>query len=112
MIADNIDMVRCLAVNEAVTYRFFIIIQLEEGMKTRSNEIADISARLYEEAQAARKYLDFCGLESIDWENPSEAAIGLLYDIINKGSAPSSAFPTPITEMFADSYERERSSEE
>jgi len=112
MIADNIDMVRYLAVNEAVTHRFFIVIQLEEGMKTRSNKIADISARLYEEAQNARKYLDFCGLESIEWGNPDAAVIGLLYDILNKGSAASSTYSSSLSEMPAEVYECEGSLEE
>jgi len=112
MIADNIDMVRYLAVNEAVTHRFFIVIQLEEGMKTRSDDIADISARLYEEAQTARKYLDFCGLESIEWENPGEAVIALLYEIINKKTANNIKIPGSVSSMFSEVYEYEGGQEE
>lgn len=105
MIEDNIAMVRYLAVNEAVTHRFFLIIQLEPGMKVRSFEVADISERLYEEAQTARKYLDFCGLESIEWDNPDETVIKLLYTLINKKSAANINFAGSISEMFTEFYE-------
>jgi hypothetical protein len=102
MIADNIDMVRYLAANETVTHRFFIIIQLEPGMKPRSFEARDIAARLYEEAQTARKYLDFCGLEVIEWDDPDEALISLLFGLINKKSASNIKMPGGVTDMISD----------
>ena len=86
MIQDNVDLVRYLAHNEAVTRRFFLIFQLEPGMKIRGNELRDIAARLQEEADTARQYLDSCGLEVVRWEDPDDTIINLFYEILNKNA--------------------------
>ncbi len=73
MIEDNINEVRYLAANEAVTRRFFLIFQYEARMKTRANTVEAIAERLRDEEQTARRYLDMCGLEVRDeWGKTTE----------------------------------------
>ena len=63
MIADNISEVEYLADREALTRRFFIVIQYEMRMRIRGNSYDGIVQRLNEEADTARHYLDMCGLD-------------------------------------------------
>jgi hypothetical protein len=106
MIQDNINTVYYLAHNEAVTRRFFLVFQLEPQMKLRGNEFRDISARLNEEAETARKYLDFCGLEVINIEGSE--LIKLFYGILNK-KAVKNGFSENIESMFGENEYNEYS---
>ena len=100
MIEDNINMVHYLAHSEAVTRRFFLIFQLEPQMKLRGGEFSDIAMRLQEEADTARKYLDFCGLEIVEWDNPDEELIKLFYSILNKKAIKNGGFPKDVLNML------------
>lgn len=89
MIEDNVNMVHYLASSEAVTRRFFLIFQLEPQMKVRGDEFRHIAARLSEEADTARQYLDQCGIEVVQWEDPDDTLINLFYETLNKTAAKS-----------------------
>ena len=100
MIEDNVNMVHYLAHNEAVTRRFFIIFSLEPGMKIRGNEFRDIVARLQAEADTARQYLDSCGLEVVQWDDPDDAIINLFYEYLNKNTCKSNKLTGKTADML------------
>ena len=102
MIQDNVNMVHYLAHSEAVTRRFFLIFQLEPHMKLRGGEYNDIVTRLNEEADTARKYLDYCGLEIVEWDEPDQELIKLFFNILNKKSAKNGGFPKDVLSMLGE----------
>ena len=102
MIQDNVNMVHYLAHSEAVTRRFFLIFQLEPHMKLRGGEYNDIAMRLQEEADTARKYLDYCGLEIVEWDEPDQELIKLFFNILNKKSAKNGGFPKDVLSMLGE----------
>jgi hypothetical protein len=105
MILDNIEMARYLAVNEAVTHRFFMVIQLEPGDKPRSGDMRDIAAFLDNQAQTARGYLDQCGLEVVEWDDPDAAVMQLLFGLLNKKSARNIKISEQFRDMLTDRQE-------
>jgi len=84
MIEDNINEVRYLAANEAVTRRFFLIFQHESRMKTRAATAEAIAERLRDEEQTARRYLDMCGLQVRDVRYADNSQLELLYSLLNR----------------------------
>jgi hypothetical protein len=84
MIEDNINEVRYLAANEAVTRRFFLIFQHEVRMKTRAATVEAIAERLRDEEQTARRYLDMCGLQVRNVPYADNFQLELLYSLLNR----------------------------
>jgi len=100
LIGDNIALVSEVAANEVTTHRFFIIFQYDPRMRARSNTIRAISERLAEEAETARRYLDLCGLEVIEPAYTDNAALELLYELINKRTGRRVRLPGGIFDMM------------
>jgi NADH:ubiquinone oxidoreductase subunit C len=107
MITDNVNMVHFLAHSEAVTRRFFLVFSLEPQMKVRGNEFRDIAARLREEAETARRYLDFCGLEILQWDAPDDALINLFYELLNKTTSKTVKLDRPSEMVGTFAFESE-----
>jgi hypothetical protein len=108
MIADNVNMVHFLAHSEAVTRRFFLVFSLEPQMKVRGNEFRDIAARLRDEAETARRYLDFCGLEILQWDSPDDALITLFYEMLNKTTSKLARLDRPSETVGDFAFESEQ----
>ena len=100
MIEDNINEVRYLAANEAVTRRFFLVFQYESRMKTRAATVEAIAERLRDEEQTARRYLDMCGLEVLSVDYADNFQLELIYSILNKRSGPRVKLPESIFDMI------------
>ena len=66
MIHENTELVNYLAVNEAITHRFFLVFQ-HENMTITSYE--SILQSLNDHANNAKAYLDYCGLNIIEHDN-------------------------------------------
>ena len=100
MIEDNIAEVSYIVENEVITHRFFIIFAYEPHMRGRKNTVHAIADRLNEEADAARRYLDLCGLEIVDAEYVDNAVLEVLYETINKRSARRTKLPDGVFDMM------------
>ena len=57
-----------LVEREAITHRFFLTFSYEPGMKAANNSPGAIAARLNEQAEVARRYLDRCGISVLEPE--------------------------------------------
>ena len=99
MIEDNINEVRYLAANEAVTRRFFMIFRHEARMKTRASGVEAIAERLRDEEQTARRYLDMCGLEVRTVPYADNFQLELLYELLNKHNGARTKLPSGIFDM-------------
>ncbi len=99
MIEDNINEVRYLAANEAVTRRFFLIFQHESRMKTRANTVEAIAERLRDEEQTARRYLDMCGLSVRDVPYADNFNLELLYNLLNRRTSRNAKLPESVFDM-------------
>ena len=101
MIEDNINEVRYLAANEAVTRRFFLIFQYESRMKTRDITVKAIAERLRDEEQTARRYLDMCGLQVRDVLYADNFQLELLYNLLNRRTAEHTRLPESVFDMVS-----------
>ena len=99
MIEDNISELSYIAANEIITHRFFIVFEHDPSMKARNNTVKAIAQRLNEEADVARRYLDLCGLEVLNPEYMDNAALELLYEMINKRSSRRVKLPKGVFDM-------------
>ena len=99
MIEDNIAEVSYIAANEVTTHRFFIAFEYEPHMKARSHTVRAIAARLAEEADTARRYLELCGLEVLEPEYVDNAVLEVLYEMINKRTARRVRLPAGVFDM-------------
>jgi hypothetical protein len=100
MIEDNINEVRYLAANEAVTRRFFLIFQHEARMKTRADTVEAIAERLRDEEQTARRYLDMCGLSVRDVRYADHFNLELLYSLLNRRTGRHAKLPESVFNMM------------
>jgi hypothetical protein len=100
MIEDNINEVRYLAANEAVTRRFFLVYQHEPRMRARANTVEAIAERLREEEQTARRYLDMCGLSVRDVPYADNFNLELLYGLLNRRTARNAKLPAGVFDMI------------
>jgi len=70
MIYENAALVNHLALNEAVTRRFFLVFQYEDkGGNFGKHNYDSILATLNEQTYNAAVYLDSCGLELVNYDN-------------------------------------------
>jgi len=99
MIEDNINEVRYLAANEAVTRRFFLIFQHEARMKARAATVEAIAERLRDEEQTARRYLDMCGLQVRDVQYADNFHLELLYGLLNRRGGKNMKLPESVFDM-------------
>ncbi len=99
MIEDNINEVRYLAANEAVTRRFFLVFQHEARMKARANTVEAIAERLRDEEQTARRYLDMCGLSVRDVPYADNFNLELLYSLLNRRTSRNTKLPESVFDM-------------
>ena len=83
MVLENAEMVNYLARNEAITRRFFMVIEYEDKSNAKAT-FEDIVKILNEQADTAEKYLDYCGLECVRRENEDEFLLKLFYTLLNK----------------------------
>ena len=102
LIEDNIAEVSYIAANEVTTHRFFLVFQYEPRMKARENTVGAIAARLAEEAETAHRYLDLCGLEVLEPAYTDNAALELLYELINKKTGRRVRLPGGVFDMMTD----------
>lgn len=100
MIEENIAEFTRIASTEALTHRFFLVIQYEPRMKARGNTIRAITDRLNEEAETARRYLDLCGLEVLQPAYEDNAVLELLYELINKHTSQRVPLPEGVFDML------------
>ena len=100
MIEDNIREISQVADAEAITHRFFLIFQYEPKMRAKGNSVAGIAARLNEEADNARRFLDMCGLELLVPDYEDNTLLELLYELINKQTSRHVKLPDGIFDML------------
>ena len=102
MIADNIAEIAYLADREALTRRFFVVLQYEPRMKLRGNTIESIIQRLNEEADIARNYLDLCGLEVLEAEYSDIFLSETLYELLNRKTSHTVKLPLQVFSMVGE----------
>jgi hypothetical protein len=102
MIEDNINQVRYIAANEAVTRRFFLIFQHELRMKTRAATVEAIAERLRDEEQTARRYLDMCGLEVRNVPYSDNFQLGFLHSLLNRRTGARMKLPSGVFDMVGE----------
>jgi NADH:ubiquinone oxidoreductase subunit C len=100
MIRDNIREVSYAAANEVTSRRFFIAFEYEAGMKAKENTLRAIAERLAEEAETARRYLELCGIETIVPEYADNAALEVLYGLVNKNTSRHVKLPEGVFDML------------
>ena len=98
-IDDNINEVSFVAENDVTTHRFFIAFQYEPQMKARANTIKGIAERMNTEADTARRYLELCELEVIEPEYTDNAALQILYEMINKSTSRRVRLPSGVFDI-------------
>jgi len=101
MIEDNINEVRYLAANEAVTRRFFLIFRHETRMKTRAATVKAIAERMRDEEQTARRYLDMCGLQVHDVPYTDNFQLELLYSLLNRRATVNTRLTPGVFDMVS-----------
>lgn len=102
MIEDNISEVEYLADREALTRRFFIVLQYEQRMRIRGNSFNGIIQRLNEEADTARHYLDMCGLEVLQPEYSDVFLCETLFALLNRKTSKTVKPPLGVFSMLGD----------
>lgn len=104
MIEDNISEVEYLADREALTRRFFIVLQYEQRMRIRGNSFDGIIQRLNEEADTARHYLDMCGLEVLQPEYSDVFLCETLFSLLNRKTSKTVKPPLGVFSMLGEMH--------
>jgi hypothetical protein len=99
MIEDNLAEIGALGAGEAINHRFFLIFEHETQMKARRNTVRDIAARMAEEADTLRRYLNLCGLEVLEPRYSDNAVLELLYERVCKCTSRRVRLPAGVYDM-------------
>ena len=93
MILESMQYVPQLVEREAITHRFFLTFSYEPGMKAANNSPGAIAARLNEQAEVARRYLDRCGISVLEPEYVDNFVLELFYELVNKHTSQHIRLP-------------------
>jgi hypothetical protein len=78
------------------------VFEYEQQRPARNNTVRAIADKLNEEADTARRYLELCGLEVLQPEYMDDAALELLYQVINKRTSRRVPLPDGVFDMVTD----------
>ena len=87
-IEDNIEKIGLGIASESIRHRFFLVFQYE--------------AKMNEEADTARRYLDICELEVLEPRYTDDFVLKLLYELINKGTSLRVKLPEGVFDMTTE----------
>lgn len=100
MILESMQYVPQLVEREAITHRFFLTFSYEPGMKAANNSPGAIAARLNEQAEVARRYLDRCGISVLEPEYVDNFVLELFYELVNKHTSQHIRLPEGAYDML------------
>ena len=100
MILESMQYVPQLVEREAITHRFFLTFSYEPGMKAANNTPGAIAARLNEQAEVARRYLDRCGISVLEPEYADNFILELFYELVNKHTSQHIRLPDGAFDML------------
>ena len=96
---DYEDLIRRIGSKEAITRRFFLIFEYESFGRHESEEEA-LSALMTAE-QTARTYLLQCGNKIAEPESEDEAAVEILYELLNRKTSAEKPLSVHSSEVIA-----------
>ena len=97
---ESMQYVPQLVEREAITHRFFLTFSYEPGMKAANNSPGAIAARLNEQAEVARRYLDRCGISVLEPEYVDNFVLELFYELVNKHTSQHIRLPEGAYDML------------
>ena len=78
----------------------FLTFSYEPGMKAANNSPGAIAARLNEQAEVARRYLDRCGISVLEPEYVDNFVLELFYELVNKHTSQHIRLPEGAYDML------------
>lgn len=96
---DYMKLLQEVGLKEAISRRFFLILEYDDPEAARAAEAADIAAALENMADTAKRYLGRCGNEVICPEEPTRFTLELIYQMLNRESCADIAFESRINRV-------------
>lgn len=101
--ADNyVNLVKDVGQIEAVSRRFFIILQYVPLRRSDTADYKQVYTELYQAEHEARKYFEQCGNEILKPKDPNVATAEILYTFFNKKSSVTEPFNERMQKIVFD----------
>jgi len=97
---DYENLIRRIGSKEAITRRFFIVLEYEPFTANRSNEENDAISALATAVRTARTYLQQCGNEILTPDNEDEMATEVFYSILNRKTSVAKPLSVRVNEVI------------
>lgn len=97
---DYIKLLQEVGLKEAVSRRFFLILEYDDPEAGRAEE-SDIAAALDNMADTAKRYLGRCGNEVICPKEPTRFTLELVYQMLNRESCAEISFEKRLNQVAA-----------
>ncbi len=99
---DYIKLINSVGQVEALSRRFFLIIQYEPLRRTDVTDYTQMFAQLYQAENEARKYFEHCGNSIIKSQDADKATAEILYCFFNKNSCQTEPFEERVKKICGD----------
>lgn len=107
---DYARLIRTIGTKEAVTRRFFLILEYQSYNRGRNPDEAEVYAYMKAAVQTAKKYLALCGNTVLEHENESKFCVDVLYQILNRQTSTYVTLDKRIQDVMA--YYRQENGED
>ncbi len=102
LLMDYYNLIRRIGLKEAVTRRFFIVLEYEPILgSSRKSEERDAISQLEIAERTARTYLSQCGNNIIEHKNQEEFMTELFYIIFNRKKSNTIPFTERVSEVLS-----------
>lgn len=101
-IRDNIEEVRYLAQNGALTTRFFLAFRFEPQMAPNAKTFSDFADALYDVECTARSYLGRCGLTVVEPQYADNFTVETVYEMLCKQTSRHARLPLLFRAMLTE----------
>lgn len=101
-----INLIKDIGSKEALTRRFFLIFQYESPH--RNDDFQQVYATLQTIEQNARAYFSQCGNNILQYKNPNEEILEILYTYFNRNSCTNEPFSKRVERVVMDAMRVER----
>lgn len=97
-----VGLVKDVGQIEAISRRFFLIIQYTPLRKSDNTDYRQVYSELYQAEHEARKYFENCGLEIIKPKDTNVATAEIVYTFFNKKSSVDEPFEKRMQKIVFD----------
>lgn len=99
---DYMSLIRNIGNRDALTRRFFIILEFEEQTRMNKDDFSAVVSSMTAVEHTARQYFNRCGNYILKWDDPNMETAKILYLFFNRTSSMNESFDSRMNRIVSD----------